>query len=352
MIACTIYVGGSPARAANRGQQAVLTVEPTVAIASVRHPVRVQDERVAGIQPTFLLNERRVAGQAQDRPARLERLDPAGAARDERRLVTGSGESDHARRGVHHEQDGGHHERRRALGHEDAIDAGQGVRRTRGVVGGGVEKRAHVCHEQRRRDALAGHVRDQQADAIELAAHREGVEQVAPDLERRLVRGREGPAGDIREAPRHERELDATPDRELVAQPRPRRSVLGVRVDQLEAAGDELQQLRLDGGRAHDGSGRPPVPDQRIGPPGSVARGPAGEHPAIRVDESDRLVIGDPGGERQQLRDRGGVERRVRAIRRGHRPIVRWRPAFQFPLSRRQRPRARPPSSRTPASAA
>ena len=74
---------------------------------------------------------------------------------------------------------------------EDPVRAAQGVRGTRGGLQRRVHHRPGEGHEERRRDALAGHVGDDHAEWSTAPAKAEELEEIAADLTGRLVVARE-----------------------------------------------------------------------------------------------------------------------------------------------------------------
>ena len=117
-----------------------------------------------------------------------------------------------------------------------------------------------------------------------LIAERIRVEQVAADLARRLVRGRDLPARQVREAPRHQGTLDAPADRELVVEAAPAEEL-------------PLERGPLEGDRGLAG-------DRREEPPVGVV-----ERPGLRAPAQDDGA----------LRGRGSSGRRRRGSSRTRR---------------------------------
>ena len=127
--------------------------------------VRVEHQRVAGVEPHPPASGRR---SPRARRARGRRAPPSGvqpAAREPvGRVVAGVDVLELARREVEPGREHGHEHRALVVARELAVHAADGLGDRRGARRERAEQRLRHRHEQRRADALAGDVADQQPD--------------------------------------------------------------------------------------------------------------------------------------------------------------------------------------------
>ena len=197
----------------------------------------------------------------------------------------------------------------------------------------GAQDRVRPRHDQRRRDALVGHVADDDADPP-LAEVDEVVEVAADDPRRAVVRG-DLPLREVRQLARQELLLDELRDLELL--------LVALALGGLgRLLADELRDA--DGGRGLGG--------ERREQPAVVGRVVLLRQPRAEVERPDELALGhqrhderDAGG--PQLVERGRGELEARRGRPGRARTGGRRTADRSPGCRRRRRAARPGRPRT-----
>ena len=216
--------------------------------------VGVQEQRVAGLQDGLLLLVGHAGHQAERHAAGAQLLGAVGGL-DVGQVVAGVGEAEVAGLGVEHAVEAGDEHLLRHVGAEVLVDALERLARLDEPLRGGAQHAAGGGHHERGGHALVGDVADDEADLA--AGQRDDVVEVAADLARGPVVGRDLPARELGELLGQEVLLDQLGDLELLlealargrlglllahelADPQRRRGLRGEVVEQLAVVGGVL----------------------------------------------------------------------------------------------------------------